>query len=71
MSTIWLNNTMHLGLRGRQEHVTMLWGDLELGRTNGCNGRQYIEFTERATKTRKGQIHDIRAFNTKIWEERG
>ncbi|XP_060580060.1 uncharacterized protein KIAA1958-like [Ruditapes philippinarum] len=31
--TIWLNNTMHFGLRGRQEHSTMLWGDIELKNT--------------------------------------
>ena len=29
---MWLNNTMHFGLRGRQEHQTMMWGDVELER---------------------------------------
>ncbi|XP_060594430.1 uncharacterized protein LOC132748809 [Ruditapes philippinarum] len=70
ISTIWLNNTMHLGLRGRQEHVTMLWGDLELRKTNGTDVRQYLEFTERATETRKGLNDEPRMFKPKLWEEK-
>lgn len=62
---------MHLGLRGRQEHSTMLWGDLELKTTNGSDSKRYLEFTERATKTRKGLNDDPRAFKAKIWEEKG
>jgi hypothetical protein len=31
---------MHFGLRGRQEHSTMLWGDIEL--KNTADGTRYI-----------------------------
>jgi len=63
-----MNNTMHLGLRGRQEHITMLWGDLELKKT--CKGRQYLEYTERATKTRQKIGEDSRMFIQKLFEKK-
>ena len=40
-------------MRSRQEHLDLLFGDLELKATS--DGLQYGEFTERETKTRKGQ----------------
>ena len=40
-------------MRSRQEHLDMLIGDLELKSTS--DGLQYVEFTERETKMRKGQ----------------
>jgi hypothetical protein len=49
----------------------MLWGDLELRKTNGTDGRQYLEFTERATKTRKGLNDEPRMFKPELWEEKG
>jgi len=60
---------MHLGLRGRQEHITMLWGDLELKKTS--EGRQYLEYTERATKTRQKIGEDPRLFKPKLFEQKG
>lgn len=45
--TIWLNNTMHFGFRGRQEHINVLWGDLELGQT--ADGTRYVAYTDRTT----------------------
>jgi len=66
---MFLNNTMHLGLRGRQEHLSMLWGDLEFKSTS--DGTVYLEYTERATKTRKGISHDQRHFMPKIFEQKG
>ncbi|XP_052773006.1 uncharacterized protein LOC128211916 [Mya arenaria] len=68
-NTIWLNNTMHLGLRGRQEHLTMLWGDLELSQTS--DGVCYLAFTERATKTRNGVAGDHRQYVPKLFEQPG
>lgn len=58
LRTQWLNNTTFFGLRGRQEHHDMLWGDLQLNTES--NGTEYILFTERATKTRYGQENAIR-----------
>ena len=57
---MWMNNTLHFGLRGRQDHMNMLWGDLKMGITS--TGREYISFTERATKTRTG-AQDPRRFS--------
>ncbi|CAB4025586.1 Hypothetical predicted protein [Paramuricea clavata] len=30
LNTLWLNNTMHFGLRGCKEHRDMCWGDVKL-----------------------------------------
>ncbi|XP_076105700.1 uncharacterized protein KIAA1958-like [Mytilus galloprovincialis] len=53
INTVWLNNSMHFGMRSRQEHQDMKFGDIEMKATSG--GVQYLEFTERQTKTRKGE----------------
>ena len=55
---------MHFGMRSRQEHQDMLWGDVEMKATS--TGHQYLEFTERETKTRKGQ-GSARAFPPKMF----
>jgi len=47
----------------------MLWGDLELSTT--ADGVQYLAFTERATKTRKGVDTDPRTYVPKIFEQLG
>ena len=60
---MWLNLTIYFGLRGRQEHVNMLWGDMKLLDVNGI---QYVEYNE-STKTRQGTSHDIRAFKPKMY----
>jgi len=44
---------MHFGMRSRQEHQDMMFGDIEMKVTSA--GLQYLEFTERETKTRKGE----------------
>ena len=41
---MWLNITIHFGLRGRQEHVNMLWGDMTL--LEDANGIKYVEYNE-------------------------
>ena len=55
--------TMLFGLRGRNEHHQMLWGDVEL--KSGPDG-EFLEYTERLTKTRRGSDSG-RAFKPKIF----
>ena len=66
LQTLWLYTTIHFGLRGCQEHRDMCWGDVTLKRDDG--GREYLEFTERQTKTRTGENpRDIRTVKPKLW----
>ena len=67
--TVYLNNTMHFGLRGRHEHEQMLWGDVEL--KTDATWEKYIEFTERASKTRSGISSDCRLFLPKMFAKKG
>lgn len=69
VNTIWLNNILHFGMRGRQEHSDMMWGDVELNATS--TGEQYIEFNERETKTAKGQAGSSRAYAPKMFARPG
>lgn len=62
---MWLNMTLHFGLRGRQEHTSMLWGDLQL--STDAKGEEFVEFNERATKTRQGASRDSRPFHPKMY----
>jgi hypothetical protein len=39
---VFLNNGVYFGLRGRQDHVNMKWGDVQLKSTSG--GKEYLEF---------------------------
>ena len=55
--------TMLFGLRGRDEHHQMLWGDVEM--KSGPDG-DYLEYTERLTKTRRGSDSG-RPFKPKIF----
>ena len=66
---MWLNNMVHFGLRGRQEHTDMLWGDFEKGVT--ATGRRIIMFSESTTKTRNGISADAREFMPKMFEQEG
>ena len=57
---------MHFGLRGRKEHRDMWWGDVKLKET--ADGKEYLEFNERQTKTRTGSdCRDIRAMPPKMF----
>lgn len=67
--TIWLNNSLHFGLRSREEHVQLRWGDLELKKTT--KGEEYLEHTERVTKTRTGMTRDVRPFGAKMFADLG
>ena len=44
LNTLWLNNTLHFGLRGCKEHRDMCWGDVKLKRT--ADGEEFLEFNE-------------------------
>ena len=46
LNTMWLKMNLHFITRGRQEHVTLLWGDVELDETSV--GEEFLAFTERA-----------------------
>ena len=69
LNSLWLNNTIHFGMRGRQEHQTLLWGDVELQKTS--EGVEFLIFNERATKTRNGASGSTRMFAPKMFEQKG
>ena len=53
INTLWLNSTIHFGLRGGKEQRELRWGDVKLKQTP--DGKEYIEYSvERQTKTRTG-----------------
>ena len=52
LTTVWMLTTMLFGHRGRQECRQLKWGDIKLQKDE--NGREYLEFNERLTKTRDG-----------------
>ncbi|CAC5377808.1 unnamed protein product [Mytilus coruscus] len=68
-NTVFLNNSMFFGMRSRLEHQNLRWGDIDLKTTSA--GEKYLEFTERATKTRSGATSDARAFSPKMFENKG
>ena len=37
-NTLWVNNTMHFGLRGCKEHRQMCWGDVKLKQNSRQRG---------------------------------
>ena len=56
---------MYFGSRGCKEHRDMCWGDVKLKET--ADGKEYLEFNERQTKTRTGSnCRDIRAMPPKM-----
>ena len=44
---------IHLGLRGCKEQKELRWGDIVL--KTDSDGKEYLEYFERQTKTRKGE----------------
>lgn len=53
INTLWLNSTIHFGLRGGKEQRELRWGDVKLKQTP--DGKEYLEYSvERQTKTRTG-----------------
>lgn len=53
LNKMWLNNTMLFGLRGGIENHKLRWGDILLKQDE--RGNEYLEFNERATKSRTGE----------------
>nr|XP_006811835.1 PREDICTED: zinc finger MYM-type protein 4-like [Saccoglossus kowalevskii] len=65
INTMWFYNTVHFGLRGNTEHRNM--GDVSL--CTDSSGREYLEFSERQTKTRTGENpRDTRKVKPKMWD---
>ena len=59
-------NTKHFGLRGCYEHRRMKWGDVQL--LTDVDGAEYLEFSERQTKTRTGaEPRNVRAVKPKAY----
>ena len=53
INTLWLNSTIHFGLRSGKEQREIRWGDVKLKQTP--DGKEYLEYwVERQTKTRTG-----------------
>ena len=66
LNKLWLNNTLHFGLRGCKEHRYLCWGDVKLHKT--ANGVEYLKFNERQTKTRTGSDYsNVRAVPPKMF----
>ena len=55
ISTLWFYLTQHFGLRGRQEHVTMMIEDFTA--SSDDDGNEYFTFSEKRTKTRNTGLH--------------
>ena len=68
--TLWFLNIQHFGLRGVQEHTTMMVEDFE--RKVDDQGVTYIEFKEGPTKCRQKGLHpNMRATNPKMFATGG
>lgn len=68
LNSVWLCFTMHFGMRGVTPHLNMMWGDVEL---KEGQGGEYLEFTERTTKTRTGKTSQHRHFPPKAFAVEG
>ena len=61
-NSMWLNNTLHAGPRGGQEHLTMLWGKFGVVRNREtADGVQYL------AKLRAGFTSSLRWLITTFW----
>jgi len=66
INTMWWYNSLHFGMRAITEHKQMCWGDIEV--KTGSNHRRFLEFNERATKTRTGSSKNDANQNQKAYE---
>ena len=41
LNSLWLNNTLHFGLRSRNDHCDLLWGDIQFKTDE--DGVEYLE----------------------------
>ena len=54
INTLWINNTIHFGIRGGgEEHRALCLGDFKVCFDDELSV-EYVEFNERQTKTRTG-----------------
>ena len=60
---------MGFGIRGRHKHNQMILEDVTERITS--DGKAYLQFNERQTKTRTGESRDNRIDPPKIFETRG
>ncbi|CAC5407211.1 unnamed protein product [Mytilus coruscus] len=65
--TMFLNNTLHFGMRTRLDRTELRWVDIELKQHS--TGDEFLLYTERATKTRTGQSNDSRPFQPKMFSD--
>ena len=65
LNLMWLNNTKLFGMRRVTEDHNLTWGDVQLKTDE--NNNEYLEFFERATKTRTGNTTHLRQFNPKAY----
>ena len=68
LRTLWYFFTLHFGLRGRDEHRKLCFGDIALF-TDSEDGSEYTQYLfEHGTKTRTGEVgSSTRAFAPKMW----
>ncbi|VDI52912.1 Hypothetical predicted protein [Mytilus galloprovincialis] len=67
INTLWLNNSVHFGLRGVTEHYELRWGDITLN--TASDGMRYLQLNERQSKTRTEEnVNDIRDVSPKFYE---
>ena len=74
LRTVWFNNTMFFGWRARDEHHRVKFGDFQIEREEGPQGKEYVEWiTERGSKTRTGENDFVpdRSFNPKMYATGG
>ena len=67
--TLWYIFTKHFGLRGRDEHKKLTYGDITLQKDSARNF--FLEFRERDTKTRDGKYMDRRSVPPRVFEAPG
>ena len=66
LNTVWLNSTIHFGMRGCQEHRDLWWGDVKL--CKDTQGNENLVYNEIQTKTRSGvDASNIRNVSPKMF----
>ena len=56
LNMLWLFFSICFGMRGGTEHRDLRWGDVVL--KINSDGREYLEYNERQTKTRTGEYNN-------------
>lgn len=72
LNTVWWNNSRHFGMPAVTEHHAMKWGDVKLlTYSNLGKMTEFLQYTERQTKTRQGcDPKDARVVTT-MWSTSG